>query len=321
VAPDHPFPAEINSAFQLARKVSECVRACCEARIFPIVLSGNCNAAVGTVSGGGVENSEIVWFDGHGEATTPETTRSGFLDGMPISILVGRAWHTLAKSVHGFAPIPGDRIVLFGARDLEAAERTLLEESGVQPTATVEQMLRKILPTLANDVENFYVHVDLDVLDPRVATSNQWTPHRGRNWCFFGETCDDRGQPIQVWLRHARSTPIQRHVKVKGDANPYDPAYEIYFEKLEGTHMQETFRGTRTLRFLWHEQHGLCTVCNTKITRITGWRLHHCVPRVMGGSQSAENRVLLHPECHDRVHNQRIPVSKPRLPERGVRRA
>jgi hypothetical protein len=24
-------------------------------------------------------------------------------------------------------------------------------------------------------------------------------------------------------------TPIRRHVKVQGDANPYDPAYEIYF--------------------------------------------------------------------------------------------
>src|SRR5580700_8770477 len=83
--------------------------------------------------------------------------------------------------------------------------------------------------------------------------------------------------------------------------------------------MQETFRGTRTLRFLWYEQRGLCTVCNTKITRITGWRVHYCVPRVMGGSQSAENRVLLHPECHDRVHHQCISVSKPRLPERGVR--
>jgi RNA-directed DNA polymerase len=144
---------------------------------------------------------------------------------------------------------------------------------------------------------------------------------RGRDWSFFGETCDDDGQPSQVWLHHARSIPIQRHVKVKGDANPYDPAYEIYFEQREGTHMLETFRGTRTLRFLWHEQRGLCTVCNTQITRITGWRLHHCVPRVMGGSQSAENRVLLHPECHDRVHRQRTPVSKPRLPERGVRRA
>jgi RNA-directed DNA polymerase len=148
-----------------------------------------------------------------------------------------------------------------------------------------------------------------------------FAPRRGRNWCFFGETCADLGQPIQVWLRHARSTPIKRHVKVQGDANPYDPAYETYFEQREATHMQETFRGTRTLRFLWHEQRGLCTVCNTPITRITGWRLHHCVPRGMGGSQSAENRVLLHPECHDRVHNQCLPVSKPRLPERGVRRA
>jgi RNA-directed DNA polymerase len=145
--------------------------------------------------------------------------------------------------------------------------------------------------------------------------------HRGHDWSFFGEMCDDEGQPSQVWLCHARSTPIKRHVKVKGDANPYDPAYETYFEQREGAHMQDTFRGTRTLRFLWHEQRGLCTVCNTKITRITGWRLHHCVPRVMGGSHSATNRVLLHPECHDRVHNQRISVSKPRLPERGVRRA
>jgi RNA-directed DNA polymerase len=144
--------------------------------------------------------------------------------------------------------------------------------------------------------------------------------HRGHDWSFFGETCDDEGQLSQVWLCHARSTPIKRHVKVKGDANPYDPAYETYFEQREGTHMQATFRGTRTLRFLWHEQSGLCPVCNTKITRITGWRLHHCVPRVMGGSHSAENRVLLHPECHDRVHAQCISVSKPRLP-RGVRRA
>src|ERR1700691_299499 len=51
----------------------------------------------------------------------------------------------------------------------------------------------------------------------------------------------------------------------------------------------------------------------TRITRITGWRLHYCVSHVMGGSAGATNRVLLHPECHDRVHRQRLPVSKPRL--------
>ena len=142
-----------------------------------------------------------------------------------------------------------------------------------------------------------------------------------RDWCFFGETCDDQGQLHKAWLYHARSTPIRRHVKVKGEANPYDPAFETYFEEREGSHMRETFRGTRTLRYIWNEQRGLCTVCRLPITRTTGWRLHHCVPLVQGGSKSAENRVLLHPDCHDKVHRLTLSVSKLRLPERGVRRA
>ena len=141
------------------------------------------------------------------------------------------------------------------------------------------------------------------------------------NWRFFGESCDKEGIPHKVRLLFASRTPIQRHVKVKSEANPYDPAYETYFEKREGDHMVGTFRGTRSLRFLWFLQRGLCPVCNIKITRITGWRLHYCVPRVKGGSASAENRVLLHPECHDRVHRQRLSVPHPRLLERGVRRA
>jgi len=98
-------------------------------------------------------------------------------------------------------------------------------------------------------------------------------------------------------------------------------AYATYFEKREADHMAATFRGTQTLRFLWKFQRGICPVCSIRITRITGWRLHHRVPRVIGGYKSAENRVLLHPECHDRVHRQGISLSLPRLPERGVQRA
>ena len=138
--------------------------------------------------------------------------------------------------------------------------------------------------------------------------------HGGRNWAFFGASCDNEGKPHKVRLLLASSTPIQRHVKVKSAANPYDPVDETYFEKREGDHMAGTFRGTRTLRFLWRFQRGSCPVCNTKITRITGWRIHYCVPRVSGGSTGAGNRVLLHPECHDRVHRQRLSVSKTASP-------
>ncbi|PYL27065.1 MAG: group II intron reverse transcriptase/maturase, partial [Verrucomicrobia bacterium] len=156
---------------------------------------------------------------------------------------------------------------------------------------------------------------------PRWFKPKYFAQRGNRDWSFFGETCDDEGQTNKVWLHYAKSTPIKRHVKVKGEANPYDPTYETYFEEREGAHMLDTFRGTRTLRYLWYEQRGLCTLCNTRITRITGWRLHDCVSRVIGGSAGATNRVLLHPECHDRVHRQRLSVSKPRLLSRGVRRA
>jgi RNA-directed DNA polymerase len=145
--------------------------------------------------------------------------------------------------------------------------------------------------------------------------------HSGQDWSFFGEMWDDDGQPSKIWLLRASNTPIKRHIKVKGDANPYDPAYETYFEQREEAHMRESFWGTRILRFLWYEQSGLCPVCNMKITRTSGWRLHYRVSRTMGGSTSAENCLLLHPECHDRVHRLRLSVSKPRLPQRGVRSA
>ena len=132
---------------------------------------------------------------------------------------------------------------------------------------------------------------------PRWVKPKYFERRRDRDWSFFGETCDDEGRSNKVWLYYAKSIPIKRHVKVKGEANPYDPTDETYFEEREGAHMLETFRGTRTLRYLWYEQRGLCTLCNTKITRITGWRLHYGVPRAMGGSTAASNRVLLHPEC------------------------
>jgi RNA-directed DNA polymerase len=144
-------------------------------------------------------------------------------------------------------------------------------------------------------------------------------PHGTRNWVFTAERYDDQGQPFKIRLLLARDTPIRRHVKVKSEANPYDAAYETYFEKREADHMQSTLKGSRFLRFLWYEQGGLCVACNTRLTRLSGWFLHYCVPRVMGGPRNAENCVLLHPECHDRVHRLCLSVSKPRLSLGGVR--
>src|SRR3712207_7320834 len=44
---------------------------------FPLVLSGNCTVAIGTVTGCGCDRTGVVWFDAHGEAMRSEERRVG----------------------------------------------------------------------------------------------------------------------------------------------------------------------------------------------------------------------------------------------------
>jgi len=137
----------------------------------------------------------------------------------------------------------------------------------------------------------------------------------GDHWRFHGEV-DGR----DVILFKAARVLIKRHVKVVGGANPYDPEWEVYFERRLGVKMGDTLKGRRQLLHLWKEQNGICPVCNEKITEVTEWHNHHIIWRSRGGSDTAANRVLLHPICHQHVHSQGVTVSKPR-PARGDREA
>jgi len=143
---------------------------------------------------------------------------------------------------------------------------------------------------------------------------------QGRQWVFFGQTTHTTQEPCAVWLFAAMSVPITRHIKVRAEANPYDPAWEVYFEERLGIKLAQTFTGRRRLLHLWHEQNGLCPVCRQKITTLTGWHSHHIVWRSQGGSDGAANRVLLHPTCHNQVHRQGLTIVKPR-PATGVGKA
>jgi RNA-directed DNA polymerase len=139
-------------------------------------------------------------------------------------------------------------------------------------------------------------------------------------WVFCGEIKNQEGKIRQVHLFNIPDVPIQRHTKIKGAANPYDPAWEVYLEKRLGLKMAADLQGRRKLLFLWQEQDGLCPVCNQKITQLTGWHNHHIVWRVNGGSDKAENRVLLHPNCHRQVHSHNLEVAKP-CPSPGISKA
>jgi RNA-directed DNA polymerase len=141
-----------------------------------------------------------------------------------------------------------------------------------------------------------------------------------RHWVFCGKRLDKTGHPQTVRLFAASSVPIKRHAKIKSAANPFDPAWEVYFEQRLGVTMADDLKGRRTVLYLWNEQRGLCPVCQQSLTHLTGWHIHHLVWRTRGGPDHATNRVLLHPNCHQQVHSQELTVAKPR-PSPDVRKA
>lgn len=127
--------------------------------------------------------------------------------------------------------------------------------------------------------------------------------HDGTNWVFTGELKQIGKQSFLVRLFRASGVPIERHTKIRGKANPFDPTWETYFERRLDVKMEQNLAGKRQLRYLWIQQKGLCPVCQQTITRLTGWHCHHVIWRSRGGPNSAENRQLMHPTCHMHLHH------------------
>ena len=171
--PAYP-PAEIRTAFELARRLATTVRSARTAGHFPLVLSGNCNTAVGTLSGLTPARRATFWFDAHGDCNTPETTTSGFLDGMGLAMTTGLCWHHLAATVPGFQPVAAEATFLLGARDLDPPEAALLQGSAITaiPVRHIPEALPGLLARAPLADTLGYLHLDVDVLDPAVGHAN-----------------------------------------------------------------------------------------------------------------------------------------------------
>jgi RNA-directed DNA polymerase len=139
----------------------------------------------------------------------------------------------------------------------------------------------------------------------------QYFTGRGdERWWFRGTVADQEGRVRKVFLVRLRDTVIRRQVKIQGNANPYDPAWELYFEERRTHPMSSALTGHGTARYLWLQQDGKCLVCGQPLTREDGWHIHQLVWRCHGGDNSLSKRVLLHPNCHRQVHAEGLVVEK-----------
>jgi arginase len=186
VDPTTQFRAEVATSFSIMAGIADEVRAARAESQFPLVLAGNCNTSVGTVSGLSPDKAGVVWFDGHADLATPQTTTTGFVDGMGLAILTGRCWEQLTQTIPGFTAIDSKHVILAGSSDIEPHEWDVLKTSDIAYLSDQilqgphgERQLREALDRLKGDVKGVHLHVDLDVHDPNIARANHFRPPGG----------------------------------------------------------------------------------------------------------------------------------------------
>jgi arginase len=174
---------DVDAAFELIRLVSDQVRLASRDRAFPVVLSGSCFAAVGVVAGLEESTPGVLWFDAHADFNQPETSISGYFDGMGLAVLTGSAWQGLLATVPGARPVPESSVVLAGARALDPPEETRLRASQIVHLPSVDlrspDTLVEALDAIAPEITGLYVHLDLDVLDVEAARVNVYSTSGG----------------------------------------------------------------------------------------------------------------------------------------------
>ena len=180
------FRTEGSALVELQRQAALAVREAVSRDARPVLISGNCGpAALAATAVLGPKATGVIWFDAHGDFNTPETSASGFLDGMALAILTGQCWSKLAARFESFEPVPMEHIVQIGVREVEPEEASHLEQSGITRIGPNDlARLREVVGELAKRVGQVYVHVDVDVLDLSEGWANTYA-------CRGGLTLED----------------------------------------------------------------------------------------------------------------------------------
>eukprot|EP00744_Colponema_vietnamica_P011322 GILI01015923.1.p1 GENE.GILI01015923.1~~GILI01015923.1.p1 ORF type:complete len:358 (+),score=58.54 GILI01015923.1:63-1076(+) len=156
----------------------------------PILTGGDHCLAIGSVSGSAQRFPElcVLWFGAHGDINTPETSPSGNMHGVPLSILLGRAT-PVGFEQFDFKCLSADRVGWIGLREVDDAEEALMKELKMDDVAfrmedlnkrgirdLTTSILKKINPNCDRPV---HISFDIGGLDPMDAPSTGMTVPMG----------------------------------------------------------------------------------------------------------------------------------------------
>ena len=164
----------------MTRSLNTAVGRAVPAGRLPIVYGGDCSTLLGIVTGlrDHVGDVGLVFIDGHEDTMPLDVSEDGEAANTELGLLLGLTGRTLGGEFGSRLPaLRRDHLVVLGARD-DAWRRRFnvgtLADNGVwvAPLAEVADdpsgAGRRAIEALAERTDRWWLHIDLDVLDPAV---------------------------------------------------------------------------------------------------------------------------------------------------------
>lgn len=133
-----------------------------------VVIGGDCSVTVAALAAlpGGTDDLAVVWCDAHGDLHTPETSPSGAFSGMALRAVLGEGEDQLVLR----PGVSRDRVVTVGMRDIDDDEAAQLSGLTALSSDDLDRVDAIAAAVRATGAARVWVHIDVDVLDPREIT-------------------------------------------------------------------------------------------------------------------------------------------------------
>lgn len=180
---DNPRLKYLTEIVNTSEALAGMVAASLDGGRFPICLGGDHSMAIGSIAGLSShcrmhgKSPGVIWIDAHADINTEKTTPSGNIHGMPLAVSMGLGDDALTRLM-GFRPkVDAGNCVVIGARRIDAGEKQMIADTGLKVFtmtdidrrgvgAVIDMALGALLP----GIDHLHVSLDLDSVDPDVAT-------------------------------------------------------------------------------------------------------------------------------------------------------
>lgn len=158
------------------------VRVALDNERMPILLGGDHSLAIGSIAGVAAHCAaagkplSVLWLDAHADFNTAETSPTGNIHGMPLAIAAGRGPDRLTRLGPAVPMLDPARVVQVGVRSVDAMEKTMVVESGMEvldmrriDEIRMRETMKIALDKLTALGGHVHVSFDADFLDPSIA--------------------------------------------------------------------------------------------------------------------------------------------------------